>query len=217
MPQLVVFDLDGTITRGDTLFPYVCGFVLRRKPWRLPFLLGVFPSVLGYLLRKNDEGQVKSAFIQCALGGSPRSEIDSWTARFVPKVLKDGVFADAMKRIAEHRRQGDYLVLMSASPDLYVPALARQLGFAETICTQVRWEGEQLNGALTTPNRKGAEKARCFTNLLGKHPDVSTAAYGNSSADLPHLQLASQGILVNGSSQARHRARELGITCVDWR
>ena len=34
--QLVVFDLDETITRHDTLLPYAMGFVTRRKPWRLP-------------------------------------------------------------------------------------------------------------------------------------------------------------------------------------
>jgi phosphoserine phosphatase len=90
------------------------------------------------------------------------------------------------------------------------------LGFAETICTEVRWEGDRLDGALTTPNRKGEEKARCFTALRAKHPDTKTAAYGNSSADLPHLRLADRGVLVNGSSRARQRARELGISCVDW-
>ena len=217
MPQLVVFDLDGTITRRDTLLPYACGFLFRRRPWRLPLLLGVVPSVLVFLLRKNEEGRVKAAFITATLGGAPRAEIDRWTARFVPKVLKNGVFADALAQVAEHRRLGDHLILMSASTDLYVPAIARQLGFAETICTGVRWEGERLNGALTTPNRKGEEKARCFTSLREQHPGASTSAYGNSSADLPHLRLASRGVLVNGSSRARRKAQELGMTGVDGR
>ncbi|HVW71187.1 MAG TPA: HAD-IB family hydrolase [Steroidobacteraceae bacterium] len=216
MAQLVVFDLDGTITRRDTLLPYAWGFVVRSKLWRLPLLLGVFPSVVGYLLRKNDEGRIKAAFIRCALGGSRRSEIDRWTAQFVPRLLRAGVFNDAMERIAEHRGAGDYLVLMSASTDLYVPVIARQLGFAETICTEVRWNGDRLDGALTTPNRKGEEKARCFTRLREKYSGTSTTAYGNSSADLPHLRLATHGVLVNGSTRARRRAAELGITCVDW-
>lgn len=217
MPQLVVFDLDGTITRRDTLFPYACGFILWCKPWRLPLLLGVIPSLIGYLLRRNDEGHIKEAFIQCALGGSRRSEIESWTARFVPHLLQKGLFADALERIAEHRRLNDHLVLMSASTDLYVPRIARELGFAETICTEVRWEGEQLNGSLVTRNRKGEEKARCFNLLLEEHPGATTTAYGNSAADLPHLRLASHGVLVNGSRAARRRAQDLGVVCVDWR
>ena len=92
--------------------------------------------------------------------------------RFVPRSSLDGTFADAMERIAEHRRAGDYLVLMSASTDLYVPAIARELCFNETICTGVRWDGDRLNGSLTTPNRKGEEKARCFTALREQHPGL---------------------------------------------
>lgn len=215
--QLVVFDLDETITRHDTLLPYVRGFVLRYRPWRIPFLSGVLPSAVEFLLGRVDEGRVKESFIKASLGGSRRGDIDAWTARFVPPLIARGTFSDAMQRIAEHRRRGDYLVLMSASTDLYVPAISRELGFDETICTGVRWDGERLNGSLTTPNRKGAEKARCFTELRERHPGLDTTAYGNSSTDLPHLRLANHGFLVNGSPKARQAAQTLGVACLDWR
>src|ERR1700735_5606875 len=153
--QLVVFDLDETITRHDTLLPYAMGFVLRHRPWRLPLLAGVLPSTVEFALGRVDEGPVKQAFIKSLLGGSRRTDIDAWTARFVPDVIRRGTFANALERIADHRRRGDHLVLMSASTDLYVPEIARALGFNETICTGVRWDGERLNGSLTTPNRKG--------------------------------------------------------------
>ena len=105
---------------------------------------------------------------------------------------------------------------MSASTDLYVPTISRELGFNETICTGVRWDGDRLDGSLTTPNRKGEEKARCFIALREQHPGLDTTAYGNSSTDLPHLRLATHGFLVNGSEKARRTAQGLGVTCVDW-
>jgi phosphatidylglycerophosphatase C len=216
-PQLVVFDLDETITRHDTLLPYATGFVLRHRPWRVALLATVLPATVEFVVGRADEGRVKESFIKATLRGSRRSEIDAWTARFVPPLIARGTFADAMARIADHRGRGDYLVLMSASTDLYVPAIARELGFDETICTGVRWEGERLNGSLTTPNRKGEEKARCFTALREKHPGLETTAYGNSSTDLPHLRLANHGFLVNGSARARQAAQSLGVACVDWR
>jgi phosphatidylglycerophosphatase C len=192
------------------------GFVIRRKPWRLPLFATVAPSAVEYLLGRTDEGGVKEAFIKAAMRGSRRSEIDAWTARFVPPLIARGTFAKAMERIAEHRRAGDYLVLMSASTDLYVPAIARELGFNETICTGVRWDSDCLDGSLTTPNRKGEEKARCFLALRAQHPGLDTTAYGNSYTDLPHLRLATHGFLVNGSEKARRTARDLGVTCVAW-
>jgi len=214
--RLVVFDLDETLTRHDTLLPYAGGLLLRKRPWRLPLLARVLPPVISFLLGRCDEGRVKQAFIKATLGGSHREEIAAWTERFVPRLLAHGMFADALQRVADHRRRGDYLVLMSASTDLYVPAIARELGFNETICTEVRWEGETLEGSLTTPNRKGAEKARCFTALKERHPGLRTVAYGNSNTDLPHLRLADQGVLVNGSARARHAAQSFGVSCVDW-
>src|SRR2546421_8145211 len=45
------------------------------------------------------------------------------------------------------------LALLSASPDVYVPAIAAALGFAEVLCTGVEWNGDRLVGRLTTPNR----------------------------------------------------------------
>jgi phosphatidylglycerophosphatase C len=215
--RLVVFDLDETITRHDTLLPYAVGFLIRKRPWRIPWMLSVLPVVVAFVLRRADEGRVKEAFIRATLGRARRSDIQAWTARFVPRVISRGMFAEALERVAEHRRRGDYLVLMSASTDLYVPVIARELGFDETICTQVRWDGDTFDGSLITPNRKGAEKARCFEALRERHAGLQSVAYGNSFTDLPHLRLANQGVLINGSAKARRAAQSFGVSCVEWR
>ena len=217
LPGLVFFDLDETITRHDTLLPYTLRHLLLRRPWRIPLLLGVVPPVINFILGRGAEGPVKQALIKATLGGIGRADIQAWTARFVPRVIAHGTFADALKKVAEHRSRGDYLVLMSASTDLYVPAIARELGFNEAICTEVRWDGDRLDGTLTTPNRKGVEKARCFTAFRERHPGLATTAYGNSQTDLPHLRLADHGVLVNGSEKSRRQAQELGVSSVDWR
>ena len=217
LPGLVFFDLDETITRHDTLLPYTLRHLLLRRPWRIPLLLGVMPPVINFILGRGAEGPVKQALIKATLGGIGRADIQAWTARFVPRVIAHGTFADALKKVAEHRSRGDYLVLMSASTDLYVPAIARELGFNEAICTEVRWDGDRLDGTLTTPNRKGVEKARCFTAFRERHPGLATTAYGNSRTDLPHLRLADHGVLVNGSEKSRRAAQELGVSSVDWR
>jgi phosphoserine phosphatase len=105
---------------------------------------------------------------------------------------------------------------MSASTDLYVPAIATALGFHEVICTGVRWNGDRLDGHLTTPNRRGSEKTRCFAGLRSKHPGQTTAAYGNAASDLDHLRLADHPLLVNASPSARRKATKLGIPFAHW-
>jgi phosphatidylglycerophosphatase C len=168
-------------------------------------------TVLLFALRLCDHGQVKSAFIRSTLRGQPRAKIQAYTAEFVPAVLANRVFADALARIEEHRKAGARLVLMSASTDLYVPAFGAALGFDEVICTGVQWDGDRLDGHLTTPNRRGEEKTRCFQALRAAHPGLTTAAYGNAGSDLDHMRLADQPLLVNASAGTKREAEKLGV------
>jgi phosphatidylglycerophosphatase C len=210
-----VFDLDGTLTRHETLWDYVAGF-LRRHPARIPRLVLALPALARFAWRR-DRGELKAAFIAAALGGVQRAELDAWTDRFVAQLLERGLFDDARVALEAHRRHGDSLALLSAGPDLYVPAIARALGFAESICTGVEWRGDRLIGRLVTPNRRGAEKVRCLDTLRRLHPELESVAYGNAESDLEHLALADRAVLVNGSARARRRAARLGIACATWR
>jgi phosphatidylglycerophosphatase C len=213
---LALLDLDGTITRHDTLPAYLGGFV-RQHParlWRAPLAL---PTLLRFAVGKADHGQVKSACLTAVLAGRTRAELEAWTARFVPRLIAYGLFADALAAITAHRDAGDHLVLLSASTDLYVPAIGRALGFAQTLCTGVEWQADRLTGRLATANRRGAEKARCLEELRVQHPQLPIVAYGNATSDLAHLAIADRGVLVNGSWRARRAAGRLGVVCVRWR
>lgn len=212
--QLAIFDLDGTITRHDSLVPYVLRF-LGRNPWRLPRLLGALPAVLRYLFDR-DRGALKSGLIRSALGGVSRQRLREWNAMFIPALLERGTFANARERIERHRAAGDRLVLMSASPDLYVPEIGQALGFVETICTRLRWKGDRLDGRLASANRRGEEKSRCLAELRSRHPGLEVSAYGNSASDIDHLARVEHGVLVNGSAAARREAASHGIRCEDW-
>jgi phosphatidylglycerophosphatase C len=215
-PALALFDLDGTLTRSDTLLQYLVGF-LRQHPQRIGGLQRVLPVLMRFALGLADHGAVKSAAIRAVLGGRTRQEIEAWTDEFVPQLLERGMHADALAALDAHRRAGDLLVLLSASPDLYVPAIGRALGFAETVCTGVEWNGERLTGRLTTPNQRGPEKAHALAALHREHPGLAVVAFGNAASDLEHLSLADRATLVNGSARARRAAARLNIDCVTWR
>ena len=198
---LAIFDLDGTITRHDTLWPFISGFLLRhpRRWWRLPLCL---LPLAHYALGSHDRGVLKGALIRLTLGGLPRAPLEQWARTFTQRLLRTGLYAEALTCIDAHRRAQAHLVLLSASPDLYVPLIATALGFDECVCTELRWRADgTLDGALATANRRGPEKTRCVRALLAEHQPLLSHAYGNSSADLDHLQLASAGCYVNGPTR----------------
>jgi phosphatidylglycerophosphatase C len=212
--SIAIFDLDGTITRHDTLFPLVLRW-LARRPWQLARVLLLAPAAVRYLFDR-DRAALKQSLLRATLRGVPRAALAEFSREFVRARIAHGCFRDALSTVRRHREAGHYLVLMSASVDFYVPEFARQLQFDQAISTEVRWDGERLDGTLTSPNRRGEEKAHCLRALLGARPDEDTYAYGNSDSDLPHLQLVRRGVLVNGTTAARRQAAELGVTCVDW-
>jgi phosphatidylglycerophosphatase C len=197
---LAVFDLDGTITRHDTLMPFVLD-CLWRRPWRVPRLLLLPLLAAGYLLHR-DRGRFKGALIRATIGGLPQAWLEARAAAFVPRLLRHGLFAEALRAIEEHRARGDRLLLMSASIDLYVPLIGRALGFGQTICSRVRWNPDgTLDGRLASANCHGQEKRRCLQALLAREPAQRLYAYGNSGSDLPHMRLASQAYLINGPNR----------------
>lgn len=212
----MVFDLDGTLTYHDSFVPYIVGYCLRR-PWLLLRFVMLLPAVIAFVLRLKDHGAVKSAVLQCVLRGQTRAQIQAWTARFVPRLIERGMRPEALAVLAKHRDNGDVLVLLSASPDLYVPATAQQLGFREAICTGVRWTSDRLDGQLTTENRRGDEKTRCVRALREEHPGLRLVAYANGPSDIDHLILADEKLLVNAPVWLRKHAEHLGIPCGHWR
>jgi phosphatidylglycerophosphatase C len=216
MPRLVVFDLDGTITRRSTLAAYVFG-LLRKRPWQALSVLRAAPALLAYLLGRLDRGGLKARLLQVTLGRRTRADLQAWTAQFVQRLLARGLRADAVRAIEAHRRQGDVLVLLSASPDLYVPAIAAQLNFDEAVCTALGWTNDRLDGTLSSPNRRGAEKTRCIAALAGRHPGLRTAAYANEVSDLDHLRGVDEPLLVSGSCRARRWAARAGVPSARWR
>lgn len=213
--RIAIFDLDGTVSRRDTFLPFVLSCV-RAQPKRLCGLLRVPPALLRYVWRR-DRGELKCSVIRSVLGGLTRAEMAGLGERFVARLVPRGLFPAALDAIDGHRRAGDRLVLLSASPDLYVPLIARRLGFDEAICTGVLWQMERLHGSLTTPNRRGEEKARCLQMLRAAHPGCEIHAYGNSTGDLPHLLLADVATLVNPHGGLRKLGTRHGVRCVEWR
>src|ERR1700682_2676646 len=213
---VAVFDLDGTLTWRDTLMLFLISYLWRHPwrvlgLWRLPFALGSF------LVRNRDRGLLKSRVIRMIMGGTTRTVIDACADSFVDTLKpRRRLRLAALAMLEAHRAAGDHLVLLSASPDLYVPRIGRSLGFERTLCTEIEWQGDRLLGTLKTANRRGAEKLRCLTWLRTQYPDLPIVAYGNSTSDLDHMQHADRALLVNGNAAARALAARWDIPASNW-
>ncbi|MGH8135371.1 MAG: HAD family hydrolase [Steroidobacteraceae bacterium] len=213
--SIAVFDLDGTITRRDTFMPYLRGWLRRhpRRGWTLTMVAALWRYVIG----GRDRGRLKSELIIGLMSGASQAEVAEWSREFVAGLDGRMLCPGGLEAIERHRHAGDWLVLLSASVDLYVPRIGARFGFDETICTGIAWCDGHLDGALTTPNQRGSEKLRCIESLRTRFPGTPIAAYGNSGSDLEHLRAVERPVLVNGSQGARRAAAQSGIPVADWR
>jgi phosphatidylglycerophosphatase C len=212
---IALFDLDGTLTWHDTFLPFLLGF-LRLRPYRA---LGLWrsPFALARYWQDRDRGEFKSSVIRMLMRGEKHSVLDAWAHSYVADLKSKNRFRPLALAVLEaHRAAGDHLVLLSASPDLYVPLVGELLGFERTLCTEIEWQGERLDGRLKTPNRRGEEKLRCLSWLREQYPDTPVIAYGNAASDLDHLRQADRALLVNADSAARRLAAKWHIAVSYW-
>ena len=211
---LAIFDLDGTLTRRDTLLPYLVGF-LAKRPARWIRLVSVALALASFVFGRLDRDRCKERIIHVCLGGASRAELTGHTERFVTQLLERGMSARALAVLESHRVARARLVLLSASPDVYVSTGAARLGFDECLCTELRWDSERLVGTFASANRRATEKARLVRALRGEGRGP-IAAYANSSSDIEHLELVDFPMLVNGSERARRFAATRGMRCEQW-
>ncbi len=213
---VAIFDLDHTLARRDTYLSYLWGY-LCRHPGRiirctiLPFV------VLSFALGRMTNAVLKEQFLQAILGDSPRIQIESWTNEFIEQLVSSGLSRQGLATLADHRRRGDYLVLLSASPDCYVKMLGNRLGFNEVISTTIEWQENRVSGRLGGPNMRGKEKAQVVLAIKERFRNSHVVAYADHASDFQMLRLADRGVLVNGKAQSRRWALREGIEVARWR
>jgi HAD superfamily hydrolase (TIGR01490 family) len=214
---VVVFDLDGTLTVRDSYLGFLAAMLAARpvrwcRCWRLPF------DVLRFKLGRRDNGWLKSRFLAAVLGGLTTADTEAATRGFVERLMSHGLRPGALAALRRHIDAGDELVLLSASPDLYVPAIAERLGISVCLCTRTaRDRAGRITGALDGSNCRGAEKIRRLQTLLA--PDRAAShviAYADHRSDLPLLAWADDGVLVNPSAALARLGAAAGLRAVRW-
>lgn len=212
---VAVFDLDGTLTCHDTYIPYLLGFFIRH-PWRM-FRLMSLPWYLSlYAFGKVDNSDLKQQFLSSFLGGIGKEQIGAWTKTFLDKLIRRGMRQEALRTLEKHRKNGDHLVLLSASLDIYVKDLGCRLGFNETICTSVEWSNDKLTGCLASKNCHGREKISRLLSQCAEFGTIYVTAYADDISDVPLLSMADKGVLINGSRNSRDLAVKAGIELDNW-
>jgi phosphatidylglycerophosphatase C len=192
---LAVFDLDGTLVRGDTFLPFLVGYAIRRR--RLRALLALPFHLACYLGRLRSDHATKERLMVAFFEGEPREEISRHAAWFCERWIPRRLRPELVRALREHQAVGHRVILLSASPDLYVEAIGRLLAVEHVICTQIASREDCCDGRIVGHNCKGDHKVSMLCEMLGiDRPPAGSFAYGDSPSDSPILRWVDHGFLV---------------------
>lgn len=199
---LAIFDLDGTLTVRDTFVRYLLTFGRRRRKFAA---MSRFPlRVAGYLLKVTRDFELKQALLRSFFGGHSQEELQEHTDWFCREWLPDNLHPIGMRHLHEHLDRQHRVILLSASPNLYVPQVAETLGIAEAVCTQVEFRDRVCTGTLLGDNCKGVGKLTAIQKYLNREQlPVESYAYGDSKHDLPVLRWVDAGFLISSRDSTR--------------
>jgi phosphatidylglycerophosphatase C len=193
---LAAFDLDGTLTHRDTLLPFLLRAIGHGRTYRA-ILASSLPLARAAARGGPHRDRAKVVVLQRTLGGLPLTGLADAAESFADHVVARGLRPALRARVDWHRQQGHELVLVSASPELYVAPIGRRLGFDAVLATRLEVDaGGRLTGRLEGANCRGPEKAARLRAWRGDALAVAYA-YGDSAGDREMLALATTVIRIS--------------------
>ena len=186
--RIAAFDFDRTITRRDTLVPF-----LLRVGSPAATIRGIAGSAIGWVTggreRNARRAKAKRAYLGSVVAGRQMAELEE-RGRVYAQGLPDLYRPASLERIEWHRGEGHELILVTGSLGLYAGPAGDALGFDHVIAVDLAADpAGRATGDIVGANVRGPEKARRLSEYLGG-PPAEMWAYGDSDGDAELLAMA---------------------------
>jgi len=202
---IAVFDFDGTIIKGDTMF--IFHKLLNNKISRILNYIKLFPFYVMYIFKIINLIYLKEKFyriiIKPVLISNPKKNFDKILSDQLSTLIRNKIKINAKKRIEWHLRNDHKVIIISASPRQLIEKVANDLG-VELIATEtnlqelIKKNSPNYKFCFTSKNCKGKEKVIRLKNYIKDSlDDYIIYAYGDSEGDRELLQFADYSYLNN--------------------
>jgi phosphatidylglycerophosphatase C len=192
-PTVAAFDLDGTLSEGGSVFKwlrFLCGS--RSTYFSAIRLAG--PLLVGAIRSGPAADHAKERLFQRLLVGRDVEDVTNASRIFALHHLSEEARPHVVARLNWHLQQGHDVVIVSASPQIYVDVVAENLNAAGALGTRLAVDARgKLSGSYLGRNCRGREKLRRLNEWIEvRHPGATPVlyAYGNSRGDRRLLQNA---------------------------
>lgn len=208
--RLAIFDFDNTMIKGDSISGFV-RFMWKKRLISLPRLGLILLSTLLWMLRLLPVEKAKNQAL-APLRKLKQEDSMALCHEFAAQCLAPRLFPPALQKMREHHLAGDMVLLVSASPALYLSHIREFLPVDAVLATPTD------EACRVIVNIRGEEKPRQVKRWFeaeGIAPDWEASwAYGDSLSDLPVMMLTGNPYWVNPGPKAVKAAPHL--PCYNW-
>ncbi len=188
MQKIIFTDLDGTLTLKDTYTKFVLqNLNLVKIVKNLPYLAVMFVK---YQLKIYNDDDVKQITFEMFFEGYDREQNLGTFVKEIPWNMKVRALIDAK------REEGYKVIIVTASPDVYVKQVCEYLGYDGFISTQTQGNSRYLSGLFEGRVCNFGEKPNRIKAFIGEKELTHTISYGNSSGDFEMLQFCDESYFV---------------------
>lgn len=187
MNNIAFFDFDGTITRKDTLFDF-----LRFGFGNFRFAFGIFvisPILVAFKLKIISNTKAKEYLLSWFFKNMSMEYFlemaNLYSLNRIDKITR----RSAMQKISWHKKQGDTVVIVSASPKYWLEPWCAKNGLA-LLATKLEIKKGVITGKISGRNCYGDEKVRRISEAYDLEKFDYIYAYGDSIGDREMLGLA---------------------------
>ena len=189
---VAAFDLDGTLTRGGSVWQFLSS--IRGRPAVLRAAVALAPKLArAALFGGGAADEAKEALFRRTLAGLDAADVRAHAEHFGRAHFDHRSRTKVRARFDWHRRQGHRLVIVSASPECYVRAVADELGADGVVATRLEVdEHGKLTGRFDGRNCRGAQKLERLREWIQASPPAPydgegahDAAGGDTGAGAP--------------------------------
>jgi len=184
---IAVFDFDGTLIKGDSLFYF---FLFRANIWKI--VLNLIPALYYislYKLKLMPNFKAKEHLFILFYKSMPKSVFDRKCEQFT-EILERKLKPQAIEKLKWHQQMRHEVVIISASVENWIIPLAKRLGIHVVIGTKLEVNNGRLTGKFQSKNCYGSEKVNRFKTHYPAYQNYILYAYGDSKGDRELLAIA---------------------------
>jgi HAD superfamily hydrolase (TIGR01490 family) len=212
------FDLDKTIIARSSTFafsrPFLAGGLITRRA----VLRSTYAHFL-FLVGGADHDQMERMrqYLSGLVAGWDVQQVRDIVAETLTELIEPMVYREAADLIAEHRRAGRDVVIVSSSGSEVVEPIGTMLGADHVVATRMVVQDGRYTGEIAF-YAYGQNKAAAVHDLAAAHGyDLSASyAYSDSATDLPMLSAVGHPHAVNPDRTLRREAADRGWPVLDF-